>query len=311
MGVRELDAAGITGADLRASYERCRRLHADHGKTYYLATLLLPPHKRPFVNALYGFARYADDIVDRLGAEPQKKADELMAWSTRVLADLRAGSSDDPICRALVHTVRTWDIPLEHFEAFVRSMRLDLTVSEYEYFSDLEEYMYGSAAVIGLQMVPILEPLTEEAADRAEALGIAFQLSNFLRDVGEDLDLGRLYLPQEDLRKFDVDRRELERRVVSPQIRELIRFEIDRTRQIYRYAEEGIRMLHPSSRDCIRTAFTLYGEILDAIEDADYQVLTGRVRVGIRRRVAVALPAYLRSRRARVTYRPMPAVGEA
>jgi phytoene synthase len=309
--VRELDAAGITGAELRASYERCRRLHARHGKTYFLATLLLPPHKRPFVNALYGFARYADDIVDRLGADPQKKADELMAWSTRVLADLRAGFSDDPICRALVHTVRTWDIPLEHFEAFVRSMRLDLTVSEYECFSDLEKYMYGSAAVIGLQMVPILEPLTEEAADRAEALGIAFQLSNFLRDVGEDLDLGRLYLPREDLRKFDVDRRELEQRVVSPQIRELIRFEIDRTRQIYRYAEEGIRMLHPSSRDCIRTAFTLYGEILDAIEDADYQVLTGRVRVGIRRRVAVALPAYLRSRRARVTYRPMPAVGEA
>ncbi len=167
--------------------------------------------------------------------------------------------------------------------------------------------MYGSAAVIGMQMVPILEPLTDEAAPRARSLGIAFQLSNFLRDVGEDLGLGRLYLPLEDLRRFGVNRDDLARGAVTPPIRELLRFEIERTRSIYRHAEPGVAMLHPSSRECVRTAFVLYREILDAIERADYQVLARRVRVGTGRRLRVAVPAYLRARRTRRTAPSLPA----
>ena len=296
MSARELDAAGIRDPQLRASYERCRRLNADHGKTYYLATLLLPPHKRPYVHALYGFARYADEFVDSLDAPDP---DRLVAWGDTVLADLRRGSSDDPIGAALVDTVRTWDLPLEHFAAFLRSMRMDITVREYPTYEDLADYMYGSAAVIGLQMVPILEPLTEEAYPRARALGEAFQLSNFLRDVGEDLDRGRVYLPLEDLDRFGLRRADLERRVVTPAVRELLRFEIARTRELYAYAGEGIAMLHPTSRDCIRTAFVLYGGILDAIERANYQVLDRRVRVPLPRRLRVALPGLARARRAR------------
>ena len=158
--MNEWDAAGIVDPSLRASYERCKRLNAEHGKTYYLATLLLPPGKRPYVHALYGFARYADEIVDDLSSTltDAEKADWLGRWGDEILADIRRGRSRDPVGRALVDTVRTWDIPVEHFEAFLHSMRMDLTVTEYATYDDLFEYVYGSAAVIGLQMVPILEP---------------------------------------------------------------------------------------------------------------------------------------------------------
>ena len=166
MSRRDLDAAGITDPAMRASYERCRELNASHGKTYYLATLLLPPAKRPYVHALYGFARYADEIVDDLASTltEAQKADELRTWGERFFADLARGASDDPVCRAVVDTERRWDIPVEHFEAFLTSMRMDLTVTDYPTYSDLYTYVYGSAAVIGLQMVPILEPIDSTAS---------------------------------------------------------------------------------------------------------------------------------------------------
>ena len=133
MSARELDAAGITDPALRASYEECRKLNAAHGKTYYLATLLLPAAKRPYVHALYGFARYADEIVDDLSSTltDEQKAEWLVGWGDRFLAEVRAGGSDHPVSRAVVDTVRRWDIPLGLFEDFLTSMRMDLTVTDY------------------------------------------------------------------------------------------------------------------------------------------------------------------------------------
>jgi phytoene synthase len=293
---RSLDAAGITDLALRSAYEQCRRLHAEHGKTYYLATLLLPPAKRPHVWALYGFARHADEFVDSLTApDPQALVD----WGTAFLDALAQGTATDPVGAAMLHTMRRWSIPRAHVEAFLESMRMDITVTGYPTYADLEHYMYGSAAVIGLQMLPILEPVAPEAGARARALGEAFQLSNFIRDVGEDLRRGRVYLPAEDLDAFGVTRDALAAGVVTAPIRQLLKFEIERTRGLYAFAEPGIAMLHPTSRDCMRTAFTLYGGILGAVEAAHYQVLTQRVSVPISRRLAVAAPALRRARAAR------------
>ena len=293
---RELDAAGVTDPWLRAAYETCRRLNASHGKTYYLATLLLPPAKRPHVHALYGLARYADELVDDLDEPDPAK---LVSWGAQFLADLDRGSSRHPISAAAVNTARTWDIPRDTFEAFLASMQIDITVTEYPTYADLEHYMYGSAAVIGLQMVPILEPLDQRAAGHAQTLGEAFQLSNFIRDVAEDLRRGRVYLPQEDLDRFGVIRADLAPGPTPPQVRELLAFEVARTRRLYAEAEPGIDMLHPTSRDCIRTAFELYRGILGAVEKADYQVLDRRVGVPLPRRFRVAVPALIRARRAR------------
>jgi 15-cis-phytoene synthase len=303
MADRDLAAAGITDPALRASYETCRRLHAAHGRTYYLATLLLPPAKRPHVWALYGFARYADEIVDdvTVTAPPDQRAARLRAWSSRRLAELRAGASADPIGQALVHTQRAWGIPLELFDAFIRSMEMDLTTREYATFADLERYLYGSAAAIGLQMLPILEPRSGDAAPHAEALGVAFQLSNFLRDVGEDLARGRLYLPLDALAAHGVSRADLERGVVTGEVRALLRHEVARARGWYERARPGIAMLHPSSRECVTTALRLYGGILDEIERAGYQVFARRARVSRLRRLRVALPAYARARRTWLT----------
>ena len=163
-------------------------------------------------------------------------------------------------------------------------MTMDLTVTRYDTYADLQVYMDGSAAVIGEMMLPILEPRGPDATVPARQLGDAFQLTNFLRDVGEDLDRGRVYLPQEDLRRFGVD--PAERRVDDAWVA-LMRFEIERTRRLYASTDRGLRLLPPRSARCIRSARVLYGEILDQIEARGYDVFTGRARVPAWRKAGV------------------------
>ena len=292
----ELTAAGITDPDLRASYEECKRLNALHGKTYFLATLLLPKAKRPFVHALYGFARYADEIVDDLASELSvaEKAEALSTWGNTVLADLKKGTSQDHVGRALIDTVNRFDIPHEHFDAFLHSMTMDLTVQEYESYEDLLEYVYGSAAVIGLQMVPILGPLHNDAFAAAEKLGIAFQLANFIRDVDEDLDRGRVYLPIKELSQFGVTREMLEERVLTPEIIEALKFQIARVRQLQAEAAPGIAMLEATSRPCIEAASTLYCGIVDEVEKIGYDIFNQRAKTSKARRIRVAGKAFIK-----------------
>jgi phytoene synthase len=298
---RELDAAGIRDPHLRESYERCRHLNAKHGKTYYLATLLLPPQKRPYVHALYGFARYADEIVDDLSSTltDAEKAAWLGDWGQTFLDDLERGWSDDPVCQAVVDTVQRWQIPREHFIAFLHSMAMDLTVTEYQTYAALHEYVYGSAAVIGLQMVPILEPTSPLAYDYAMDLGIAFQLANFIRDVPEDLDRGRVYLPLDELGQFGVTRQTLECRETTPDVVDALKFQVARVRELEERSRPGVDLLHPSSRDCIDAARVLYCGIVDEVERQGFDVFARRATVPLTRRLAVAGPALLRARRAR------------
>jgi phytoene synthase len=303
---QDLDAAGITDPALRASYELCRRINAEHGKTYYLATLLLPPAKRPYVHALYGFARHVDDIVDDLNPAlgPDERAARFTTWSSDFLADLDWGATSDPVSRAVIDTIRRWEIPTSYFADFLDAMRLDLTVTGYATYEDLAQYMWGSAAVIGLQMLPILGRADEAVRwdvlePHAIDMGLAFQLTNFIRDVAEDLRRGRVYLPQESLDTFGVDRDRLWRGRVDEPIRNLLAWEIERARGRYAGAERGVELVHPTSRDCLRTALTLYSEILDEIERADYDVFHGRVSVGARRRADVGVRAWRRAWAAR------------
>ena len=297
----ELTAAGISDPALRASYAECKRLNSLHGKTYYLATLLLPPEKRPFVHALYGFARYADEIVDDLNStlSDDEKAAELSTWGSQVLADIKSGVSHDHIGRALVDTVNRFEIPIAHFEAFMKSMTMDLTVSEYQTFEDLMEYVYGSASVIGLQMVPILGASSPDANIAAEKLGTAFQLANFIRDVGEDLDRGRIYLPIDELKSHGVTHEMLEARVLTPQIKSALKEQIARVRRLQKEAAPGIKLLAPQSQACIEAASELYCGIVDEVEKIDYQIFDERAKTSTWRRIKVAFPALLRARAAR------------
>lgn len=300
-GKSELDAAGIEGAALRASYLACRRLNYVHGKTYFLATMLLPPEKRPYVHALYGFARHADDLVDEHPGPG--RVEHFSRWSEQFLTDLSWGATSDPVCRAVLDTAERWSIPHSYFADFLDSMRMDLTVTGYATYDDLAGYVWGSAAVIGLQMLSILgranasvswETLEGYAAD----LGTAFQLTNFLRDIAEDLHRGRVYLPESSLQQFGVTRDRLQRGQVDESIRNLLAFEIERARKLYRSATPGIAMVDASSRECLRTALTLYSEILDEIEGHDYDVFSRRRAVSVSRRLSVGSAAFVRSRRA-------------
>jgi phytoene synthase len=304
MANRELNAAQIFDPSLRESYEACRKLNAKHGKTYYLATQLLPTGKRPYVHALYGFARYADEIVDDLSStlSNQEKSDWLKTWGDKFLDDLKIGESQDPICRAVVDTVNRWQIPHEYFESFLHSMRMDLTVTQYETYEDLYEYVYGSAAVIGLQMVPILEPTDQQAYERAKELGVAFQLANFVRDVGEDLARGRIYLPLAELRKFGVTRSTLEAGIATDAIKSALKFQIKRVKELEEKSRAGILLLHPSSQPCIAAAQILYCGIVDAVEEIDYEVFAKRATVSLGRRLRVALPAWVKAVKARRTF---------
>lgn len=287
---------------LQASYLECKRLNSLHGKTYYLATLLLPKNKRPYVHALYGFARYADEIVDDLASTltPQEKADALRSWSSGVLNDLAAGRSTDHIGRALVDTVKKFAIPHQHFVDFLHSMEMDLTVTHYQTYEDLLGYVYGSAAVIGLEMVLILGYSDERAFEAAKKLGIAFQLANFIRDVSEDLDRGRVYLPLQELAQFGVDRAMLERRVLTPEIIAALKFQIGRVRQLQAESQVGISYLDKESRPCIRAASELYCGIVDEVEAIGYDIFNKRAKTSTARRAKVAGLAFLQAIAARI-----------
>jgi len=284
--------------DLAAAYRACRRINARHGRTYFLATRLLPADRRPAVHALYAFARLADDIVDTSTGD---RALELAGFEAEVLAALDGADAADPVLVALADTVARYGIERALFADFLDSMRMDLTVTGYRTFAELAGYVHGSAGVIGLQLLPVLGTTgpAADAAPYAAALGEAFQLTNFLRDVGEDLDRGRLYLPADELAAFGVDLARLRyaHRTGRPEpaIRRALAHLVAYNHAVYRRAEPGIALLRRESRPCVRTAFVLYRGILDEIEASDYAVLGRRVAVPARRKLGVAVPGLIRA----------------
>ena len=293
---------------LAEGYRRSAQLTREYGTTYFWGALLLPKARRRHVHAVYALCRLADDIVDdqeaNAGRSPLEIAARLGAFVSGFRSSLAAGGSEEPVMAAIVNTIRSADIDPECFDRFFRAMEMDLTTIAYETWPDLCGYMEGSAAVIGEMMLPVLQPMSPAARGPARALGQAFQLTNFLRDVNEDLDLGRVYVPQEDLRRFGVD---ITARSVTPEWRAMMAFQIQRNRELYAAADLGIPMLPSRSARCVSAARVLYAQILDLIEDADYDVFTDRVRVptwrkaGIAGRILVVGPSTARTSKRRIT----------
>lgn len=283
--------------ELSAAYARCKAIHREFDPSFYAGCLMLPPAKRPYVDALYANARMFDQIVDDpAGSDVAASAARLDERVAAYELALRVGDSPDPVLKAAAHTASTWDIPIEHFHAFTDTMRSDLTVTDYATYDDLLGYMYGAAALLGLQLVPILGPLDPSAAERSIAVGLALQLTNILRDIDEDLGRGRLYLPRDDLDTFGVTRADFEAREMTDGIRALLKFETGRARAYYAEARAAIDLLHPSSRECVGTALTLYAGILDSLEQADYQVFNVRHGFSKVKALRIAAPAYVRAR---------------
>ncbi|MBI4901166.1 MAG: phytoene/squalene synthase family protein [Actinobacteria bacterium] len=278
---------------VETGYRRCAALTRAYGTTYYWGALLLPKRQRRDVYAVYALCRLADDIVD----EPDKvalsvpmdgtDAERLAAFRAHFFAALRRGTSDDPVMAAVVRSIKRRGTDPDCFERFFDAMALDLTRTSWASWEELRDgYMEGSAAVIGEMMLPVLQPYSAAAKTPARALGNAFQLTNFLRDVGEDLDRGRVYLPQDDLARHGADpwlRR------VTPEWRAFMAEQVDRNRGLYAEAVPGLDLLPPASRRCVATALVLYSRILDRIEEADYDVFSTRLRVPGWEKLAVAI----------------------
>ncbi|MCT1458059.1 phytoene/squalene synthase family protein [Aestuariimicrobium sp. p3-SID1156] len=277
---------------LAAGYRECARLTWQHGTTYYWGAMLLPRPQRRHVFAIYALCRLADDIVDA----PSATSDAALLPATgAALAGFQdqfeaalAGEDSTPVLAAVASTVRECGIDTECFDRFFGAMTMDLDTESYATWPDLLGYMEGSAAVIGEMMLPVLQPLDPAAREPARALGFAFQLTNFLRDVGEDLDRGRVYIPQEDLARFGADPA---RRIADEPWREVMRFQIERNRELYRQADAGLPMLPPASRRCVGTAQLLYSQILERIEASDYDVFSTRARVPTWRKALTAARA--------------------
>ncbi len=283
---------------LDVGYQRCAQLTRQHGTTYYWGARLLPASQRRDVFTVYALCRLADDIVD----EPDKvesadtavprdgtPAERLAAFRATFFQALSRGDAEQPVMAAIVESIRRRGTDPECFERFFDAMAADLTRTTWATWEELRDgYMEGSAAVIGEMMLPVLEPLTPQAKGPARALGNAFQLTNFLRDVGEDLDRGRVYLPQADLARHSVDPW---RREVTPEWRALMVEQVARNRSLYAEGQRGLAMLPPASRRCVGTALVLYSRILDRIEAADYDVFSGRIRVPDREKVALVVRA--------------------
>lgn len=282
--------------DLDAGYAECARLTRAHGTTYYWGTALLPRPQRRHVYAVYALCRLADDIVDADGATTLR-----VAGTQRALEDFRsgferalAGDPPDDTLAAIAHTVHETGISTECFDRFFGAMAMDLTRTSYATWGDLCGYMEGSAAVIGEMMLPVLQPLDPRATGPARALGLAFQLTNFLRDVGEDLDRNRVYLPADDLARFGADPW---RRTVDESWRGVMAFEVARNRELYDLARTGVPMLPPASARCVGTALDLYSRILERIEARDYDVFSGRARVPTWRKAVTAASTLVGHRR--------------
>jgi phytoene synthase len=282
-----------TSEFLIAGLEQCRQITRRYGTSFYFATQFFPAEMRNGIYAVYAFARIPDEIVDDCSEhDGEKRLAKLNQWRTSWLKASRDGGSDDPVLNAIVQMFSKYQIGTDLGEAFLRSMFMDEEKSEYQTYEDLTDYMYGSAGVIGLMVTKVVGYSTEEAFPYAIKLGYAFQLTNFLRDIREDLEeLGRVYMPQEDLRRFRLTRSDLAGRCRDDRWIEFMNFQIARNRQLYREAFPGIAMLNWRGRLAVKVSYVLYRAILGEIERAGYDVYRERVRTNLFQKLWLSMKA--------------------
>jgi 15-cis-phytoene synthase len=288
------------------AYEYCRQITAKYSKTFYLGTLLMPKEKREAIWAIYNWCRRTDELVD--GPEASFTTPETLDRWEEHLESLFAGHPLEAPDVALLDTIERYPIDIQPFRDMIAGQRMDLYRSRYETFEELELYCYRVAGTVGLMTSPVLGfdnsyrmapwykvQENHQPIEEAIALGIANQLTNILRDVGEDAQRGRIYLPLEDLALFNYTEQDLFNGVVDNRWRELMRFEIQRARKFYNEAERGIRALSPDARWPVWAALMLYQGILDIIEGNDYNVFNQRAFVPKGQKLLYLPVAWLRA----------------
>lgn len=293
VGRSDISAAVTDSAHTAAGLVDCRRITKKYGTSFYFATQFFPKEVREGIYAIYAFARIPDEIVDDPNLTDHEEAiRKLSAWCDAWREAMWIGRSDDPVLNFIAAAFRKYKIPMEDCEAFLRSMFMDEEKFSYANYQELEDYMYGSAGVIGLMVTRAVGYSSDDAFEYAKKLGYAFQLTNFLRDIREDYDeLGRVYMPQDELARFGLTNADIAHRNRDERFVEFMKFQIDRNRQVYREALPGIKMLHWRGRLAVRVSYVLYKAILGEIERANYNVYAGRVRTNRQQKIYLSLKA--------------------
>ncbi len=272
------------GVDIERAFELCTEITRDHSKSFFFSTGFLPAEKRKAIRAFYAFCRTTDDTVDVLAQSDAEARPHLDAW--RRSARLACAEQDNPVLAAWSLTRDAYDVPQRFVEELIDGCEMDLSIKRYETWDQLQHYCYCVASTVGLISMHIIgvnnddDVLLNRSRQPAISLGIALQLTNILRDVGEDLGRNRIYLPQEDLRRFGVSEDDLRAGVVTDRFRALMRFEIERTHALYEDSMPAIGNLKPDGRVAVGAAIMLYRGILDKIVQNDYDVFNKRAFVG-------------------------------
>jgi len=270
---------------LNAAYAACDQMTRYHSRTFYIASALLPAEKRRAVRALYAFCRLTDDTVDRVNGSPQGRRDALEAWRLQALANHPANENHiASVVLAWSDARNRYHIPTGYAEQLIDGVARDLTQTRYSTFDELAAYSYGVASTVGLMAMHIIGFTGEEALPYAVKLGVALQVTNILRDVAEDWNAGRLYLPADELAAYQLDEAAIDcfaqTGLIDDRWRGFMRFQIARNRQLYTEGSQGIRLLNRDGRFAIAAAADLYRAILNEIEALDYNVFTHRASVG-------------------------------
>jgi phytoene synthase len=280
----------VAGLNRNEAEEQTEQIIQIHSRTFYFATRLLPRAARKAVGALYAFCRTSDDLVDRAGATRE----DVEAWRAQVCQPLQAQT--DPVLICWAQTRQAYHIDQRYEQELIDGVAMDIDFKPYNTWQDLQKYCYRVASTVGLLSMPIigLAPGAsfEEAAPFATKLGIALQLTNILRDIGEDKQRGRVYLPLEDLEQFGLTLNDIYLETHDQRFIDLMKFEIARARQLYQEALPGIKLLSPSARPSVGAAALLYRAILNEIEKNNYQVYTRRAYTTTARKLLM-LPGIL------------------
>jgi len=281
----------------KVAFEHARSLTAHHSKSFYLSTRLLPAKKQWATFALYGFCRYADNLIDN----PRMRSVEELQREVSFLSEelsvaYRTGESEHPILHPFIIIATEYGIPQRYPQELLKGVEMDLNRSRYDTFDDLYLFAYRVAGVVGLMMTYVLGYREEEAFEYAERLGIAMQLTNILRDVKEDADRGRIYLPQDEMRNHNITDRQVMNGTFSPKMKDLMRFQVDRAFSYFDAAYPGIRLLDKDARFAIYAASRIYSGILTKIEARDYNPFLGRVYVPKTKKLQILLREILRNK---------------
>jgi phytoene synthase len=277
------------GPELLASYRSAEAIARNRSNFYY-SFVVMPSEKRRAFCAVYAFMRYCDDISDGNASRETKQA-QLREWRSQLDAAFAGGSQQNPILPAFRDTVNNFSIPAQYFHWIIDGAEMDLNIAQYETFADLYKYCFNVASAVGLVCLQIFGYSDERARQYAEQCGIAFQLTNILRDVKEDAESGRIYLPLEDLRRFGYTADELRRRVMDERFRKLMRFEAERAREFYAAARNLLPLVDDSSRPALWAMMKIYERILDRIEQQQFDVFRNPIHLALIEKISIALKA--------------------